>query len=225
MSIEWCGITKAATLNKDVVKKAHALADAAKRYDWAQLFTLLENSPFGVNGCRPDGKSLYTPLHQAAHAGAPVEIVSRLIRLGAWRTLQNARGERPLDVAVRKGHSHLFEILTPVLQRQVPVGILLKIQQHFHAVIRGRVDDLVREHALRLPELEPLLELPAPREPGSFRMWFAVPGMYGWFAYDLVADGVDAKLVTESWCRVSGGSGQRHEITSAGSLLVEEGFV
>ena len=36
---------------------------------------------------------------------------------------------------------------------------------------------------------------------------------------------LDAKLVAESWCRVVGGSGQRHEITPAGSRLVEEGFV
>lgn len=43
----------------------------------------------------------------------------------------------------------------------------------------------------------------------------------GW----LTLEGVDAKLVVSSWCRVSGGSGQRHEITSAGSTLVEEGFV
>ncbi len=130
-----------------------------------------------------------------------------------------------MDVAVRKGHSHLFEILTPVLQRQVPAGVLLKIQHHFHEVICGRADELVREHALRLPELEPLLELPAPPEPETLTMWFPVPGMYGGFAFDLVAEGVDAKLLTESWCRVSGGSGQRHEITSAGSHLVDEGFV
>jgi hypothetical protein len=49
--------------------------------------------------------------------------------------------------------------------------------------------------------------------------------MYGGFSYRLESVGVEAKLVSESWCRVVGGSGQRHEITSAGSQLVEEGFV
>jgi hypothetical protein len=44
---------------------------------------------------RPGGSSLYAPLHQAAHGGAPAEIVHRLIGAGAWRTLQNVRGERP----------------------------------------------------------------------------------------------------------------------------------
>jgi hypothetical protein len=46
-----------------------------------------------------------------------------------------------------------------------------------------------------------------------------------------VADGYrlnlegETKLTSESWCRVVGGSGQRHEITAAGSRLVDEGFV
>jgi hypothetical protein len=48
--------------------------------------------------------------------------------------------------------------------------------------------------------------------------------MYGGFKYRLERDGAEACLVAESWCRVSGGSGQRHEITSDGSRLVEEGF-
>jgi hypothetical protein len=54
-----------------------------------------------------------------------------------------------------------------------------------------------------------------------------VPGMYGGFSYRLEVAGVEAKLVSESWSRVVDGSGQRHEITSAGSQLVEveEGFV
>ncbi len=77
----------------------------------------------------------------------------------------------------------------------------------------------MQENDLRLPELEPLLELDRPQ------MWFTVPGMYGGFCYRLESPGVEAKLIAESWCRVVGGSGQRHEITSEGSRLVEEGFV
>jgi hypothetical protein len=49
--------------------------------------------------------------------------------------------------------------------------------------------------------------------------------MYGGFSYRLETTGVEAKLVSESWCRVVGGSVQRHEITSEGSWFVEEGFV
>lgn len=87
-------------------------------------------------------------------------------------------------------------------------------------MIRERACKLVEEHALRLPQLDPLLEMEAGGE-----IWFPVPGMYGGFKVGLVGDGVDAKLVVENWCRVVEGSGQRHEITCRGSNLVEEGFV
>lgn len=32
-------------------------------------------------------------------------------------------------------------------------------------------------------------------------------------------------LVTKSWCRIAGDSGQKHEISIEGCNLVEEGFV
>ena len=71
----------------------------------------------------------------------------------------------------------------------------------------------------RLPELEPLLEL------DKAEMWFPIPGMYGGFSYRLECAGANTLLIAESWCRVVGGSGQRHEITAVGSRLTEEGFV
>lgn len=75
------------------------------------------------------------------------------------------------------------------------------------------------EHALRLPELEPLLELASPHTR------FPVSGMYGGFSYEPKVADADVTLVAESWSRVVDGSGQRHEITTAGSQLVEKGFV
>jgi hypothetical protein len=217
--VVWDGIVYPETLSEETNRVRQALADAAKKYDWDTVLSALNSEPTLVNTTRPGGTSLYTPLHQAAHGGAPEKTIQALSRLGAWRTLQNARGERPLDVAEKLGHSHLLGILAPTLKRHVPVGILMKIQSHFHAVIRGRAAKQVGECRLRLPELEPLMEI------DENKMWFPVPGMYGGFAYWLEQEGVNAKLVTESWCRVVGGSGQRHEITSAGSNLAAEGFV
>jgi hypothetical protein len=219
VDIVWDGITRAETLNEGAAKVRHALADAGKSYNWPWVVELISEHKELVNTTRPDGASLYAPLHQAAHGGARVEVAQRLIGMLAWRTLQNARGERPVDVAERHGHRHLLGVLAPDLKRFVPAGVLLKIQSHFHAVIRERIDGQLPGHGLRLPELEPLLELDRPH------MWFPVPGMYGGFSYRLESSGVEAKLVSESWCRVVDGSGQRHEITSAGSQLVEEGFV
>jgi len=215
----WDGLTRPESLGEESVRVRQGLAHAAKDYDWTRVIAVLSENPELINTTRPGGSSLYAPLHQAAHGGAPAEIVHRLIGFGAWRTLQNVRGERPVDIAERRGHSRLLGILAPDLKRRVPLGILLKMQAHFHAVICGRAEREVREHALRLPELEPLLEF------DDLRVWFAVPGMAGGFSYRLETDGVEAKLVSESWCRVAQGSGQRHEITSVSSQLVQEGFV
>jgi len=74
----------------------------------------------------------------------------------------------------------------------------------------------VEERCLRLPEMEPLLELDRPVT------YFPVPGMYDGFRYRLESEGVQAKLVSESWCRIAEGSEQRHEVTSGGSQRVDE---
>ena len=217
--IVWDGVTQVRTLTVEADRTRHALADAAKSGDWQRVFELLSEHRDWINSTRPGGSAWYAPLHQAAWHGAPVTVVQQLLDSGAWRTHQNARGERPLDIADRQGHRHLFAALTPEYRHRIPLGVLLKVQAHFHTVIRGRAERLIEEHGLRLPELEPLLELDRPK------MWFAVPSMYGGFSYRLEVDGVHPKLVSESWCRVVGGSGQRHAITPGGSQLVEEGFV
>jgi hypothetical protein len=219
MSVNWDGNTRPEKMAPSYLEPRVAFADAAKSFDWIKVMSMLKTDPGLVNLCRPGSKSLFAPLHQAANSGASEMVVRDLINAGAWRTLQNSRGERAVDVAERKGHTHLLPLLEPVFRHCAPMGVLLKIQTHFHAVIQGRVDELVQEHQLKLPELEPLLEL------DNAEMWFPVAGMYGGFCYRLETFGVEAKLVVESWCRVAGGSGQRHEITSKGSQLVAEGFV
>jgi hypothetical protein len=219
MSVNWDGNTRPEKMAPSYLEPRVAFADAAKSFDWIKVMSLLKTDPGLINLCRPDSKSLFAPLHQAAYCGASEMVVSDLIDAGAWRTLQNSRGERAVDVAERKGHTHLLPLLEPVLIHRVPMGVLLKVQSHFHVVIRRRVDELVQEHQLQLPELEPLLEL------DDAEMWFPVPGMYGGFSYRLETFGVNAKLVTESWCRVAGGSGQRHKINSRGRQLDAVGFV
>ncbi len=96
---------------------------------------------------------------------------------------------------------------------------LLRIQRHFHEVIRGRAERLIEANRLVLPELAPLLAADPPEG------WFPIPGMYGGFRYWLVGEGAHTKLMCESWCRVVEGSGERHEITADGSVLMAEGFV
>ncbi len=95
------------------------------------------------------------------------------------------------------------------------------MQGHFDALIRERVSHFsVNLIAADLPKLDSIAPFSEER-PG----WFAVPGMYGGFAYWLRGSGEATRVVTESWSRVIEGSGQRHEIDAIGSKLVAEGFV
>ncbi len=217
--IQWYGYTTSHSLNAEYLEFNTLLANAAKRYDWPEVLALLDKNPDTVNTWRLGGKSHYTALHQAAHGGADEDVIHQLLARGAWRTLQTTYGERPVDVAMRKGHPKMARLLEPVLLHCVPNGILLILQHHLHGVIQGRVGELVKELDLRLPELEPLLELATPR------YWCPVPGMCGGFHIKMVKDGVAAELDVESWCRGALGSGQRHKITPRGAVLIDEGFV
>ena len=101
----------------------------------------------------------------------------------------------------------------------VPVSTVEDVERHFHALIRERAGDLLTQQNVELRSLS------GPRPNKRKPAWFPIPGMYGGFNYWWVGRGRSAKLVAESWCRVVAGSGQRHEITSEGASLIEEGFV
>ena len=101
----------------------------------------------------------------------------------------------------------------------IPKETLQAIERHFHALIRERAGELIDRHNVVLPTLAVV----GSSEKES--VWFRVPGMYGGFSYWLEGDGAETKLIAESWSRVVGGSGQRHEITDQGYRLVDEGFV
>jgi hypothetical protein len=215
----WDGVTLSSSLTDQAVRARHDLADRAKNDDWSGVVALLTGHPEMANLTRLDGSSRYAPLHQAAHAGATAEVAERLIELGAWRLLRTANGELPIDIARRRGHHHLLDVLQPRPAVEIGANELADIQQHFHEVIRGRVAALVDQHALRLPELAVLTEADPPAA------YFAVPGMYGGFAYRLETADPGWRLVSESWWRVIGGSGQRHEITARGARRTAQGFV
>ena len=99
------------------------------------------------------------------------------------------------------------------------------IEKHFHNLIVERNEwnfHFLESIKLKDKKLPIILDMVCGKS-----KWYAVPGMYGGFNYELLAtrEGKPV-LITESWCRVVGGSGQRHEITtSGGCVLVEEGFV
>jgi hypothetical protein len=93
------------------------------------------------------------------------------------------------------------------------------IERNFHALIKARAA------AMNLPEILVLPTLDGIAGSAEMPEWFAVPGMYGGFAYWFDQSAGELALVSESWSRVLGGSGQRHRITASGVILVAEGFV
>ncbi|GAB3827713.1 hypothetical protein ACFPIJ_08030 [Dactylosporangium cerinum] len=197
----WDGTTRLTSPTSPQVLVRQRLADCAKRYDWPGVFAVLDAEPGLVNAVRPGGASWFAPLHQAAHAGAAVAVVERLVGLGAWRGLRTAAGERPVDLARRGNHAHLLGALEPPRRADVPAETLRRIQVYLHAVIRARAGHLVDEHALRLPELDVLLELDEPR------MVFPVPGLHGRFEFRLEPDGPGTRLLVDVFA-------ERHEVTA-----------
>lgn len=105
---------------------------------------------------------------------------------------------------------------------RIPTDTLLAIERRFHDLILETTGNLVEEHHLTLPQLAPLLAADEPDEPEA---WFPVPGMCGGFGYWIEGDGIEARLIVESWCRVVAGSGRRHVVTATGCELVASGFV
>jgi len=220
MSVEWCGMINSDSFSEHARITRREFEQVIKSNRWDDVFSVLEQNPDLINATFLDNPLWYSPLHHLTEENAPVEIIERTINLGAWRTLKTLNEEKAVDIALRQGHQELVRLLNPIYYHNIQLETLSKIQKHFHEVIVGRINILPNWKSLRLPELEVLLEI---REPS---MWFPVPGMYGGFNYRLAFNrDKTVRLVSESWSRVVGGSGQRHEITPKGSELVEEGFV
>jgi hypothetical protein len=217
--MDWCGIVKSGAFSKDEQNLRKEFERAIKEREWNNVFTILEKRRDLINAVFLDHSSWHSPIHQLALENSPVEIIEKFVNIGVWRTLKTLDGEKAIDIASRKGHHHLVYLLKPVYRHSANLEVLSQIQKQFHQVIIERINVISEWQSFRLPELEVLLEIKEPN------MWFPVPGMYGGFHYKLVLKGETIKLISESWSRVVGGSGERHEITSEGWKLTEQGFV
>lgn len=211
---EWSGIHNPEALQPEALARSHAIADAARDYQWLRLLELLGSHPARVNEGRVGGHSGYAPLHQVAHGGAPVEVAKSLLLLGAGRTLRTAEGERPLDMAQRLGHTHLLEVLTPAPSLPCDPDKLAQVEVGVHAMIRGRaaVQPLLERAMMQLPPLDLLTEAP------GNSLWFPVPGMYGGFHLQLGQVVDEPICVVDSWCRVVGGSEERRLVSRGGTV-------
>jgi hypothetical protein len=201
--VQWDGATLRSDYGADVVRVHDQLADDAKAGRWPDMLELLAERPWYVNSSRLGGHSWAAPLHQVAWHGADPFIAERLLVLGAWRTLRTSMGLRAVDIAERRGHKHLMEILRPVPVHPVPEQVLSGLEQHLRLLIYGRAPGPVVVHRLRLPQLGPLTEQDLPQ------MRFLVPKMQGGFNIELRGE----ELTVHSFSRMRRGWAQTHLVT------------
>jgi hypothetical protein len=232
----WLGVIDPAPVASEVVAASHRLADAAKIGDWSTVLDLIDdpNECVNINWWRPGGPAWFTVLHQAAWHDAPADVASQLIRRGALRSLKDSRGRTAYDIRCQKDLMSNHPKGTAAQQRKsltlrerylkpppspLAPATIRALDRHLAGVIDSRISGVLDDgndpqQVLRYPPVGILHEVPGQR------LWFPVPGMYGGFEITLVED----FLEVTSWCWNISGSGQHHLITTAGAMLVAEGF-
>ena len=203
-------------MNEEWVKKKDRVGAAVEGADWEGLLSLLHETPDLLNAVLRRRSRWFHVLHEVARCHAPVELVCELVRLGAFLTVRDSSGRRPVDVAIKEGFRDLIAPLEPRIERDVNVETLARVQELFHGLIRSTMVAAKVHHEARLPELSVLTEV------DNLAVWFPIPGMYGGFNFWL--DGADhgIALIAESWCRIDGDT-NRHRITSFEVISVDEG--
>ncbi|MCC9310081.1 hypothetical protein LN042_23935 [Kitasatospora sp. RB6PN24] len=225
----WIGSTSRDEYRPDYLATLNQAADAAHHGDWPTILSLLPqpgqagaqiSATTLANTRRVGDASGSAPLHHAARLAAPPAVIEQLIAAGAWRTLRDARGERPVDIATRLGHHHLAALLRPAPKHPVPDVVLQAMEPQLHTLLRARAQQLAGHQDLLLPQVAVLTELPDPL------LTVTVPGMYGNFIIELqnAQDPQSMRLEVSGSSRVAGGSGQTHHITAADCTLVEDGW-
>lgn len=157
----------------------------------------------------------------------------------------DGRAQRPVDIARASGFKEIIDILEPPEDKipQISDETLKKIQEHLNKLVIETAQGLFEPETIRFPDLAILREID--------KIWMPIPGMYGvsrWFmtqslwealrlqwlnvtyTYHITApQGFHIwfeghKLVTESFCRIMGGSGRTHNINADGVTMVAEGW-
>ncbi|MDP1978955.1 hypothetical protein [Undibacterium sp.] len=211
-SQSWNGATQSSTYKYGWNRSRQSFAQAVQAADWSKVLDLLSKGE-NPNDWQLSGASRNTAMHSAAEAAAPREVIQAMLDMGAWRNIVNAGGERPLDIARLYGHSHLFDLLEPVLLLPYSSAEMQAIQTHLHQIMSK--PSFIEIYQLRLPELGPLLEVAA------LKMHFRVPGYYGGYRFWLDPTRDQATLVVESRSSMANGPVPRWEITCTGAERVE----
>ncbi|KAM7193063.1 hypothetical protein V8F20_008579 [Naviculisporaceae sp. PSN 640] len=238
----WLGNLDTSKHGQEYVQQRARLSDAAKYGRWDEVFDLLDtgrhvygeswvNAPRIKRGEELKFISLWTPLHQAVYMGASVDVVSRLLKLGASKTLRTRWTEfpwpdmTPLELALHLGATNLLaeeSLLRPTIQQPVPHNTLKVLQEQFQELIKYELggEEGFRDDEWWLPELEMLLEL----EPRQW-IWFPIefsqaPATEG---YWYCLDGRDLLVRSEN-TKVAG-NWEGYRITVSGIFEVEQAVV
>jgi len=222
MAADWLPHLEREVYSEELVTRQDGMADAARVGDWDRALVLIDDTsgtfPPSVNQWRIGGRSWFAVMHQAAWHGASDSVVAQLLRRGAWRSLRDREGRRPVDIAAARGHDHLLSALEPRFRPEYPGReAAAALGDHFAAVVQRVVmAEIRRAPALRVLDVDVLFETEGPDE-----VWMPIGGMLGGFAIEL--RGADVHV--RSWSRMVTGSGMHHVVTPAGATLVDEGFV
>jgi Ankyrin repeats (many copies) len=227
----WPGTLDAKFLPPKMRLEGNRLAGFAKAGDWPEVFMVLDDERDWVvpYQWRPGGKEWFTVLHQAAWHGAPDHIVDKLIKRGALRSLRDAKGRLPIDVACQQDHPQLIPKLKPPKPAVHP-ELLSQMNAPLNELIYGFGPDLVGESnplgakkpgdvlrkILRCPPVEILPELPRQR------LWFPIPGTEAGFRVTLL----QGFLEVVSWsAELKGFTLPTHVVTPTQILPVDSGFI
>ena len=217
----WDGHTSSKVLRPELTATRRRLFSSVESHDWPAVFRILAEDKQSklVNASCPDVSTGYTVLHHAAAAGAPAEVIERLIREGAFRSVCCQNHERPIDIAERLGFGGLLELLAPERKHDLSQQDLVSLQTSFRELILEEGMSPVRE--MRLPQLSALLEQDDPT------MTFEIP--FGVFVYRLLKlpfpiaedfDQEDFVLLVRSYQRMGQGRERHFVITPLGRQLV-----
>ncbi len=182
------------------------ICEALNLHNWSGIISLLEANRDLVNAVLPGKHSWSTLLHECIVQNAPKAFTLKVIEMGAFRTAENASGQRPIDLLKSKMQNDLVADLEPRNCYSFDLMQLSCVEQLFHGLIRAMIVSYKVERPLRLPQLSVLTELQ------ERSLYFALPGMAGGFKFWLDQESKAVPiLVSDSWSRIDGWE-MRHRI-------------
>ena len=222
---------------KEIIDRIASLTNQSNEEEWRDVVEEIAHKylfkhylcNYKASEESPFPSKRWTIQHHAAHFNAPIEIIQFMVEKHFPMSFKDGEGKTPADhlgTNVDENYKALFKPKFGSISN-LNLENLQKIEENFHAVINGRVKDLVEKHNLILPLLSVALEVQVAIEFVDHG-WCPIPGMYGGFTieFKLNEDESDVDhLITSSWCRVAGGSGEKHKCTPEKSELIDSGFV